>query len=143
MGRNNIHVAEARSLEVRLMNASSLQGIVRPPIGWLKPNSSSARFSKSRNKGCKVQVRYWKHKPLLLNLSNVDCYMALWNNRLVSTLEMLLRLEHLACMKNQKWQTNTRWDSRVGWTVRACTFRCNDDDFGTEALCHFSIYRVA
>jgi len=33
------------------MKASSLQGIVRQPIGGLKPNSSSARLSKSWNEG--------------------------------------------------------------------------------------------
>jgi len=33
------------------MKASSLHGIVRPPIGGLKPNSSSARLSKSWNEG--------------------------------------------------------------------------------------------
>lgn len=38
-------------LEVNSMKAFSVQGIVRPPIGWLKPNSSSARFSKSWNEG--------------------------------------------------------------------------------------------
>ena len=37
--------------EVRSMKMSSLQGIVRPPIGWWNPNSSSALFSKSWNEG--------------------------------------------------------------------------------------------
>ena len=38
-------------LERTSMNLSSLQGIVKPPIGWLKPNSSSALVSKSWNEG--------------------------------------------------------------------------------------------
>lgn len=42
---------EACNWEVRLMKASSLHGIVRPPIGWLNPNSSSARLSRSWNEG--------------------------------------------------------------------------------------------
>lgn len=42
---------EACNWEVRLMKASSLHGIVRPPIGWLNPNSSSARVSRSWNEG--------------------------------------------------------------------------------------------
>jgi len=37
--------------EVRSMNTSSLQGIVRPPIRWSKPNSSSAWANNSWNKG--------------------------------------------------------------------------------------------
>lgn len=37
--------------EVWSMKMSSLQGIVRPPIGWLYPNSSSAWLSNSWNVG--------------------------------------------------------------------------------------------
>ena len=39
------------SLDVRLMKTSSLQGIVRPPVGCLNPNSSSARLSKAEKEG--------------------------------------------------------------------------------------------
>ena len=42
---------EACNWEVRSMKASSLHGIVRPPIGWLNPNSSSARLSRSWKEG--------------------------------------------------------------------------------------------
>ena len=38
-------------LEKTSMNLFSLQGIVKPPIGWSKPNSSSALLSKSWNTG--------------------------------------------------------------------------------------------
>lgn len=38
--------------EVSVTKASSLHGIVRPPIWWLKPNSSSALLSKLWNNGC-------------------------------------------------------------------------------------------
>lgn len=34
--------------EVRSMNSCTVQGIVRPPSGWLNPNSSSVWFIKSR-----------------------------------------------------------------------------------------------
>ena len=37
--------------EVMLRKFSSVQGIMRPPIGWLKPNSSSAILSSSWNEG--------------------------------------------------------------------------------------------
>ncbi|KAG6571061.1 hypothetical protein SDJN03_29976, partial [Cucurbita argyrosperma subsp. sororia] len=33
------------------MKASSLQGMVKPPVGWLNPNSSSALLSKFTNEG--------------------------------------------------------------------------------------------
>jgi len=37
--------------EVMLTKMSSVQGMVRPPIGWVKPNSSSAILSSSWNEG--------------------------------------------------------------------------------------------
>ena len=42
---------EALNWEARSMKVSSLQGIVRPPIEWLNPNSSSACCNKSWNEG--------------------------------------------------------------------------------------------
>ncbi|KAG6605012.1 hypothetical protein SDJN03_02329, partial [Cucurbita argyrosperma subsp. sororia] len=39
-------------LEVRFRKASSLHGIVKPPIGWQNPNSSSDLLSKSTKEGC-------------------------------------------------------------------------------------------
>ena len=40
-----------RKAEVMLRKMSSVHGIVRPPIGWLKPNSSSAMLSSCWNEG--------------------------------------------------------------------------------------------
>lgn len=37
--------------EMRSRNISSLQGMVKPPIGWLNPNSSSARLRNSLKEG--------------------------------------------------------------------------------------------
>ena len=42
---------EVCSLEVRLMETSSLQGIVKPPIGCLNPNSYSVLLSKAEKDG--------------------------------------------------------------------------------------------
>ena len=36
---------------MRSRNTSSLQGMVKPPIGWLNPNSSSARLRNSLKEG--------------------------------------------------------------------------------------------
>lgn len=48
--------------EVRSIKMSSLQGMVRPPIGWLNPNSSSAFLNNSWNEG------WFKNETGIINL---------------------------------------------------------------------------
>lgn len=46
-----VHEEECRREVMRLTKACSSHGIVRAPMGWLNPNSSSAHLSKSLKQG--------------------------------------------------------------------------------------------
>lgn len=48
---SSLHLHAELNRWVTSMNASSLHGMVRPPMGWLKPNSSSANLRSSWNEG--------------------------------------------------------------------------------------------